>query len=167
MEQSKVHKACSDQAIPLTVVKKNTRQKHVVLEAIDARDLTPYKQSEIDGDDGVTDNKRVVVWLITIALYWLLCWNLSCYRLASDCSWRWWRWRRILRRNLGWGEVHRVSAVLFRHRHDWRGTTRLFDASHLRSRCCYASQVRVQRDWHQLVDEVGRLGVLGPTPVSP
>ncbi len=159
MEQSKVHKACRDQAIPLTVIKKHSRQKHVVLEAIDARDLTPYKQSEIDGDDGVTENKRVFVWLVTIALN----------RFARDCSWRRrWRWRRrILRRNLGWGEVHRVSAVLFRHRHDWRGTTRLFDASHLRSRCCCASQVRVQRDWRQLVDEVGRLGVLGPTPVSP
>ena len=159
MEQSKVHKACGDQAIPLTVVKKNARQKHVVLEAIDSRDLTPHEQSEIDRDDGVTENKRVVVWLVTIALP----------RLSCNCSWRWrWRWwRRILRRNLGWGEVHRVSAVLFRHQHDWRGTTRLFDASHLRSRCCYASQVRVQRDWHQLVDEVDRLGVLGPTPVSP
>ena len=158
MEQSKVHKACRDQAIPLTVVKKNARQKHVVLEAIDSRDLTPHEQSEIDRDDGITENKRVC--LITIALYWLSC----------NCSWRRWRWRwrrRILRRNLGWGEVHRVSAVLFRHQHDWRGTTRLFDASHLRSRCCYASQVRVQRDWHQLVDEVDRLGVLGPTPVSP
>ena len=73
MEQSKVHKACSDQAIPLTVVKKDSRQKHVVLEAIDARDLTPYKQSEIDRDDGVADDKRVVVWLVTIALYWLSC----------------------------------------------------------------------------------------------
>ena len=159
MEQSKVHKACRDQAIPLTVVKKNARQKHVVLEAIDSRDLTPHEQSEIDRDDGVTENKRVVVWLVTIALP----------RLSCNCSWRWrWRWwRRILRRNLGWGEVHRVSAVLFRHRHDWRGTTRPFDASHLRSRCCYAIQVRVLHDWRQLVDEVDRLGVLGPTPVSP
>lgn len=68
MEQSKVHKACGDQAIPLTVVKKNARQKHVVLEAIDARDLTPHEQSEIDRDDGIADDKRVVVWLITIAL---------------------------------------------------------------------------------------------------
>ena len=158
MEQSKVHKACRDQAIPLPVVKKHSRQKHVVLKSTDSRDLTPNKQSEIDRDDGITENKRVVVWLVTIALK----------RLARDCSWRWRRrWRRILRRNLGWGEVHRVSAVLFRHRHDWRGTTRPFDASHLRSRCCYASQVRVQRDWRQLVDAVGRLGVLGPTPVSP
>ena len=158
MEQSEVHKACRDQAIPLTVIKKHSRQKHVVLKSTDSRDLTPYKQSEIDRDDGVADDKRVVVRLIAIALY----------RLARDCSWWWWWWwRRILRRNLGWGEVHRVSAVLFRHRHDWRGTTRPFDASHLRSRCCYASQVRVQRDWHQLVDEVDRLGVLGPTPVSP
>lgn len=78
MEQSKVHKACRDQAIPLTVVKKNARQKHVVLEAIDARDLTPHEQSEIDRDDGIADDKRVVVWLVTIPLYWLLCWNFSC-----------------------------------------------------------------------------------------
>ena len=63
-----MHKACSDQAIPLTVIKKHSRPKHVVLEAIDARDLTPNKQPEIDGDDGVTENKRVVVWLVTIAL---------------------------------------------------------------------------------------------------
>jgi len=73
-----VHKACGDQAIPLTVVKKNARQKHVVLESIDSRDLTPHEQSEIDRDDGITENKRVVVWPVTIALYWLLCWNLSC-----------------------------------------------------------------------------------------
>ena len=73
-----MHKACRDQAIPLTVIKKDTRQKHVVLEAIDARDLTPNKQSEIDGDDGVTDDERVVVRPITVSLYWLLCWNLSC-----------------------------------------------------------------------------------------
>ena len=155
MEQSKVHKACRDQAIPLTVIKKDSRQKHVVLKAIDSRDLTPYKQPEIDRDDGVAENKRVVVWLVAIALQWLAC----------GCSWRW-RWRRILRRNLGWGEVHGVSAALFRHRYDWRGTTRPFGASHLRSRCCCASQVRVQRDWRQLVYEVGRLGVLGPTPAS-
>ena len=159
MKQSKVHKACGDQAIPLTVVKKHSRQKHVVLKSTDSRDLTPYKQSEIDRDDGVTDNKRVVVWLITISLK----------RLARNCWW-WWRWRwwrRILRRNLGRGEVHRVNAVLFQHRHDWRGTTQLFDASHLRSRCCCAIQVRALHDWRQLVDEVDRLGVLGPTPVSP
>ena len=67
-----MHKACRDQAIPLTVIKKHSRQKHVVLEAIDARDLTPYKQSEIDRDDGVADDKRVVVWPVTISLYWLL-----------------------------------------------------------------------------------------------
>ncbi len=63
-----MHKACRDQSIPLTVVKKNARQRHVVLEAIDSRDLTPHEQSEIDCDDGVTDDKRVVVWLITIPL---------------------------------------------------------------------------------------------------
>ncbi len=68
-----MHKACRDQAIPLTVVKKNARQKHVVLEAIDSRDLTPREQPEIDRDDGVADDKRVVVWPITISLYWLLC----------------------------------------------------------------------------------------------
>ena len=68
-----MHKACRDQSIPLTVVKKHSRQKHVVLKSTDSRDLTPNKQSEIDRDDGVTDNKWVVVWLITIALYWLLC----------------------------------------------------------------------------------------------
>ena len=73
-----MHKASGDQAIPLTVVKKNARQKHVVLEAIDSRDLTPHEQSEIDRDDGVTDDKWVVVWLVTIPLYWLLCWNFSC-----------------------------------------------------------------------------------------
>ena len=73
-----MHKTCRDQAIPLTVVKKNARQKHVVLEAIDSRDLAPHEQSEIDRDDGVADDKRVVVWLIAISLYWLLCWNLSC-----------------------------------------------------------------------------------------
>ena len=157
MEQSKVHKACRDQAIPLTVIKKHSRQKHVVLKSTDSRDLTPYKQSEIDRDDGVTDDKRVVVWPITVSLYWLSC----------DCSWWWWWWCRVLRRNLGWGEVHGLSAAFFRHRHDWCGTTRLFGASHLRSRCCCAIQVRVQLDWRQLVDEVGRLGVLGPTPVSP
>ena len=159
MEQSKVHKACRDQAIPLTVVKKHSRQKHVVLKSTYSRDLTPHEQSEIDRDDGVTDNKRVVVWLITISLK----------RLARNCWW-WWRWRwwrRILRRNLGRGEVHRVSAVLFQHRHDWRGTTQLIDASHLRSRCCCAIQVRALHDLRQLVDEVDRLGVLGPTPVSP
>ena len=68
-----MHKACRDQAIPLTVVKKNARQKHVVLKSTDSRDLTPHEQSEIDRDDGVTNNKRVVVWLVTIPLYWLLC----------------------------------------------------------------------------------------------
>lgn len=161
MEQSKVHKACRNQAIPLTIIKKNARQKHVVLKSIDPGDLAPDKQPKIYCNDGVADDERVVVRSVTIALYWL-----SCERLTCDCPRRRRWWWRALRRNLRWGKVHGVSAVLFRRRPDWRNTTRLFGASHLRSRCCYASQVRFRRDWHQHVCAVDRRDVLGPTPVS-
>jgi hypothetical protein len=30
--------------------------------------LTPHKQSEIDRDDGIADNKRIVVWPVAVAL---------------------------------------------------------------------------------------------------
>ena len=89
VEQSKVHKACRDQSVPLAIVKKHSRQRHVVLKSTDSGDLAPHEQSKIDCDDGIADNKRVVVWLVAIALYWLAC----------DCLWRWRRWwRRTLRR---------------------------------------------------------------------
>ena len=158
MEQSKVHKACRDQSVPLAIVEKHSRQRHVVLKSTDSRDLAPNKQPEIDRDDGIAHNKRVVVWLVAIALYWL----------ARDCCcWWWrrrWRWRRALRRELWWGKIHGISAGPFRHLCGLLGTTRLFGVSHLQSRCCCASQVRVRHDLHQLGDEVDRRGVLGPTP---
>ena len=158
-----MHEACRYQAIPLAVVKEHSRQKHVVLEAIDTRDLAPHKQPKIDRDDGIAHNKQIVVLLVTVALYWLTNWRLACKR----SRW-WWRWRcRVLRRRLWRWKIHGISAAPFRHRHDWLGTTRLFDASHLQNQCCCASQVRVRRDWHQLVVEADRLDELGPTPVIP
>ena len=52
-----MHKACRNQSVPLTIVKKYLRQRHVVLKATNSRYLAPHKQSEIDCDDGIADDK--------------------------------------------------------------------------------------------------------------
>ena len=86
-----MHKACRDQAIPLTVIKKDSRQKHVVLKSIDSSDLTPYKQPEIDRDNGVADDKRIVAWSVVVALNWFVGCGLAHERFARERP-RWWWW---------------------------------------------------------------------------